>query len=109
MKGLKFFIFSVPYSLIAGKTCAIPLELNLSTTCHSFDRFTIEEDPGEVYVSAIIRFEDNFDCEESANSTGQVDLEYTVNKETDFRFRFFQRAQSNQITYLDKEVVVKTK
>ena len=98
----------VPDTLVTGETYSIPLTFKLPTTCHSFDKFNIEEDPGEVFVSAVIKFEDNFNCENNNNSTGQADLEYTVTKETDFRFRFFQKSQNNQITYLDKEVVVKT-
>ena len=98
----------VPDTLVTGETYSIPLTFNRPTTCHSFDEFNIEEDPDEVFVSVVIKFRDDFECEDTDVPTGQVDFEYTVEKETDFRFRFFQRTQNNQIVYLNKEVVVES-
>ena len=98
----------VPDTLVTGETYSIPLTFKRPTTCHSFNEFNIEDDPDEVFVSAVIKFEDNFECEDTNVPTGQVDFEYTVEKETDFRFRFFQRTQDNQLIYLNKDVVVES-
>ena len=98
----------VPDTLVTGETYSIPLTFNRPTTCHSFNKFNIEDDPDEVFVSVVIKFNNNFECEETDVPTGQVDFEYTVEKESDFRFRFFQRTQNNQLIYLNKDVVVES-
>ena len=98
----------VPDTLVRGETYSIPLTFNRPTSCHSFNEFNIEDDPDEVFVSVVIKFRDNFECEDTDVPAGQVDFEYTVEKEYDFRFRFFQRTQDNQIIYLNKDVVVES-
>ena len=98
----------VPDTLVTGETYSIPLTFTRPTTCHSFNEFNIEDDPDEVFVSVVIKFRDDFECGNTDVPLGQVDFEYTVEKETDFRFRFFQRTQNNQIIYLNKDVVVES-
>ena len=63
--------------------------ITLPTTCHLFDSFFIKNGTGEACISAIIKFENNFDYEKDTISTDQVDMGYAINRETDFKFRFF--------------------
>jgi len=98
----------VPDTVVTGETYSIPLSFNRPTTCHSFNEFNIEEDPDDVFVSVIIKFRDNFECDDTDVAAGQVDFEYTVDQDSNFRFRFFQRTQNNQLIYLNKDVVVES-
>lgn len=96
----------VPDTMTTGQTYSIPINFNRPTSCHSFDEFNIDKDPGEVFVSVVSIFEDTFDCETTNIPIGQVELQYTVEQESDFIFRFFQTTENNQNIYIDKSVVV---
>lgn len=97
---------SIPDTLVKGETYTFPVSFERPTSCHDFDEFNIEDDIDEVFVSVVLRFEDNFDCEDTDVPLGQVMLEHTVEQDNDFTFKFFQQTESNQILYLNKDVVV---
>lgn len=98
----------VPDTMTVGQTYNIPIDFNRPTDCHSFDEFNISKNPGEVFVSVVSIFEDSFDCETTNVPIGQVELLYTVEEESDFMFRFFQKTENNQNIYIDKSVVVES-
>lgn len=97
---------SIPDTLVRGETYSFPVSFQRPTSCHDFDEFNVEDDIDEIFVSVVLRFEDNFDCESSNVPLGEIMFDHTVDQNNDFTFKFFQQTESNQILYLNKDVVV---
>ena len=96
----------VPDTLVAQETYNIPLTYDKITNCHEFFDFKIEERANDVLVTINTKLQDEGDCNVTDINEGQVELEYTVERQSDFTFRFFREVQNNEVIYLNKNVVV---
>lgn|GEM_PF-2334717 len=96
----------VPDTLVTQETYNIPLTYDKITNCHEFSDFNIVERADDVLVTINTKLQDEGDCNVTDINEGQVDLEYSVERQSDFTFRFFQEVQNNEVIYLNRDVVV---
>ena len=98
---------NLPDTLVFGNTYQFEVVYNRPTECHFFAGFDYAKNQNTREVAVINAFEQNQSCPEMENLTGTTDLNFIVERDDFYIFKFYQGEDSNgNAQFLTVEVPV---
>ena len=98
---------SLPDTLIYQQVEVFEVNFIKPTTCHNFEGFDILGDGQTVTIRTETRFEETFDCEDTPTNSETAQLEFLVERQDSYTFRFLSGKSESGLEFITVEVPIK--